>query len=54
MCIYMCVFICIISIFITYLLKKDFMWFIVKGIYNKANTIKSRTNRYVNIKSVPE
>lgn len=56
MCVYICVFvfICILNIFIKYPLKKDFVWFVAKGMHNRASTIKNRTNRHANPKSVTE
>lgn len=59
MCMYMCVYMYNKHFYnlpfekrfyMTYSKKKDFIWL----IYNKANTIKSRTNRNVNIKSMIE
>lgn len=54
---YVCIYVCVYMYnkhFYNLLFEKRFKWFIAKGIYNKANTIKSRTNKYVNIKSMTE
>lgn len=50
----MCVFIYALNSFITYTLKKDFIWLVAKGMHNKAVTNRNKTNRYAHTKSVTE